>query len=77
MLEPSEYKKIYENMSIEELIDKKNSLITSIKEYEDNYITGNKKINSNINPSLPVRYKYHNLYLKEIIDIILTKNYKG
>jgi len=75
MLEPSEYKKIYMNMSIEELIDKKNSLITSIKEYEDNYITGNKKVNNDINPSLPVRYKYQNLYLKEIIDIILTKKY--
>lgn len=71
MIEPSEYKKIYLSMDIEGLIDKKNTLLKSIEEYEKTYILGNKEIPLNVSPNPQIIYKYHILYLKEIMDLII------
>lgn len=73
MLNPNEYKQIYIDMDIQQLIMKKNTLIKSIEEYEKNYILGNKKIPMDVKQNPKLIYKYHVLYLKEIMDLILEK----
>lgn len=79
MISPSGYKKEHENLSLIELIEKRNELISSLNNYEDNHIKDNKEYASEeiMKPSPSTKYYWCNEYLKEITDLIIEKLGEG
>lgn len=75
MISPSGYKKEYENLSLVELIEKRNELIKSMNDYENNHIKDNKEYTDEeiVKPSPATKYYWRNEYLKEITDLIIEK----
>ena len=75
MISPSWYKEQYKNLSLIELIDKRNELMKNINYFENNHIKDNKEYAPEeiIKPSPATKYHWHNEYLKVITDLILEK----
>lgn len=75
MISPSGYKKEHENLSLIELIEKRNELISSLNNYEENHIKDNKEYASEeiVKPSPSTKYYWCNEYLKEITNLIIEK----
>lgn len=75
MISPSGYKEEHKNLSLVELIDKRNELIRSLNDYENNHIKEIKPHNNEeiVKPSLSTKYYWRNEYLKEITNLIIEK----
>ena len=71
---PEGYRKENENKSIEELILERTKLFNEMVEYEQKHIINNEP-EEVTKPSPKGIYNMHNLYLKEITDLII-ENYK-
>ena len=71
---PEGYRKENENKSIEELILERTKLFNEMVEYEQKHIINNEP-EEVTKPSPKDIYNMHNLYLKEITDLII-ENYK-
>lgn len=72
MNSPEGYKKENDNKSIEELILERTRLFNEMVEYEQKHIINN-EAEKVAKPSLKDIYNMHNLYLKEITDLIVNK----
>lgn len=72
MNSPEGYKKENENKSIEELILERTRLFNEMVEYEQKHIINNEP-EEVAKPSPKDIYNMHNLYLKEITDLIVNK----
>lgn len=72
MNSPEGYKKENENKSIEELILERTKLFNEMVEYEQKHIIKNEP-EEVTKPSPKDIYNMHNLYLKEITDLIIEK----
>ena len=75
MISPSGYKEEHKNLSLAELIDKRNELIRSLNDYENNHIKDTKPYNNEefVKPSPSTKYYWRNEYLKEITNLIIEK----
>ena len=75
MISPNSYREEHKNLSLIELIDKRNELIKSLNNYENNNIKNENGNNLEVvmSPSPATRYHWYNEYLKEITDLILEK----
>lgn len=72
MNSPEGYKKGNENKSIEELVLERTKLFNEMVEYEQKHIINNEP-EEVTKPSQKDIYNMHNLYLKEITDLIIEK----
>ena len=75
MNSPEGYKKENESKSIEELILERTKLFNEMVEYEQEHIINNEP-EEVTKPSPKDIYNMHNLYLKEITDLIIDKTSK-
>lgn len=75
MISPNGYKEEHKNLSLVELIDKRNELIGSLNNYENNHIKNNNgyDLEGIKLPSPATQYYCRNEYLKEITDLIIEK----
>lgn len=75
MVSPSWYKEEHKDLSLIELINKRNDLIKSINNYENNHIIEKMEYAQEeiVHPSPVTKYHWHNEYLKVITDLILEK----
>ena len=73
MISPNSYREEHKNLSLIELIDKRNELIKSLNNYENNNIKNENGNNLEVvmSPSPATRYHWYNEYLKEITDLMI------
>ena len=76
MNSPDGYKKEHENKTLEQLVLERTKLFNGIVEYEQKHIMNNEPYTSDeiAKPSAKDIYNMHNLYLKEITDLIIEGN---
>ena len=73
MNSPEGYKKENENKTLEQLVLERTKLFNEIVEYEQKHIMNNEP-EEIVKPSPKDIYNMHNLYLKEITDLIIESN---
>ncbi len=73
LVSPKNYKKENENKTLEQLVLERTKLFNAIVEYEKKHIIGNEPVEVS-KPSSKDIYYSHNLYLKEITDLIIKGN---
>jgi len=75
MISPMGYKEEHKNLSLAELIDKRNELIKSLNDYENNHIKETRPYTNDeiVKPSPSTKYYWRNEYLKEITKLIIEK----
>ena len=76
MNSPEGYKKENENKTLEQLVLERTKLFNGIVEYEQKHIMNNEPYSADeiVKPSPKDVYNMHNLYLKEITDLIIEKS---
>ena len=69
------YKEEHKNLSLVELINKRNELIRSLNDYENNHIKDTSSYTNEevVKPSPSTKYYWRNEYLKEITNLIIEK----
>lgn len=75
MISPESYKKLYEKEKLEKLVLERTKLFNEIVEYEQKHIINNEP-EEVVKPSPKDIYNMHNLYLKEITDLIIDKTFR-
>lgn len=75
MISPESYKKLYEKEKLEKLVLERTKLFNEIAEYEQKHIINNEP-EEVVKPSPKDIYNMHNLYLKEITDLIIDKTFR-
>ncbi len=73
LISPESYKKENENKTLEQLVLERTKLFNAIIEYEKKHIIGNEPEEVS-EPSPKDIYYSHNLYLKEVTDLIIKDN---
>lgn len=73
LVSPESYKNENENKTLEQLVLERIKLFNAIVEYEKKHIIGNEPVEVS-NPSPKDIYYSHNLYLKEVTDLIIKGN---
>lgn len=73
LVSPESYKNENENKTLEQLVLERTKLFNAIVEYEKKHIIGNEPVEVS-NPSPKDIYYSHNLYLKEVTDLIIKGN---
>lgn len=76
LVSPESYKKEHENETLEQLVLSRTKLFNAIVEYEQKHIMNNEPYSADeiVKPSSKDVYNMHNLYLKEITDLIIEKS---
>lgn len=76
MNSPDGYKEENENKTLEQLVLERTKLFNGIVEYEQQHIMNNEPYGADeiVKPSPKDIYRMHNLYLKEITDLIIESN---